>query len=135
MYERVTITKLLPADLVEVSCSSSACTMCKGAMFCNNKGRTFKAWNKNKLDLASGDSIDLFLHPARTIGATLITFIIPLLLFPICYSLTKRAGLGEGTSFLLSLGGIAVGFLAVWAYFRKQQRRYMPIVMNKLDQD
>ena len=74
MYERVTITKLLPADLVEVSCSSSACTMCKGAMFCNNKGRTFKAWNKNKLDLASGDSINLFLPPARTIVATLITF-------------------------------------------------------------
>lgn len=135
MYERVTITKLLPADLVEVSCSSSACTMCKGAMFCNNKGRTFKAWNKNKLDLASGDSINLFLPPARTIVATLITFILPLLLFPICYYLCTGAGLGEGTTFLLSIGGIAVGFLAVWAYFRKQQRRYMPIVMNKLDQD
>ncbi len=135
MYERVTITKLLNADLVEVSCSSSACNGCKGSAFCTTKGRTFKAWNKNKLDLESGDSIDLFLHPARTIGGTLITLIAPLLLFPLCYYLSKGAGLGEGASFLLSLGGIALGFVAVWAYFKKQQRRYMPVVMQKQEQD
>ena len=135
MYERVTVTKLLPSGLVEVSCSTAACNGCKGAAFCNTKGRTFKAWNKNNLDLESGDCVDLFLHPARTIGSTLITLIAPLLLFPICYYLSKGAGLGEGSSFLLSLGGIGIGFVAVWAYFRSQQHRYMPVVMDKQDQD
>ncbi|MCK9546883.1 MAG: SoxR reducing system RseC family protein [Sphaerochaeta sp.] len=135
MHEHVTITRLLGDDLIEVSCSSAACNGCKGSAFCTTKNRTFKAWNKEKLELKSGDTINLFLHPARTIGGTLITLIAPLVLFPVCYYLSKAAGLGEGASFLLSLGGIAVGFAGVWAYFRTRQRRYMPVVIQKQDHD
>ncbi len=128
MYEHVTITKLLADELVEVQCSTAACNGCKGAAFCNTKDRTFKAWNKDKIQLQNGDTIALYLHPARTIGATLITLITPLLLFPLCYYLAKALGLGEGLSFLSALGGIGVGFLGVWLFFKNRQRRYMPIV-------
>ena len=135
MSEQVTVTHLLPGDLVEVSCTTSACNGCKGSAFCNTKGRTFKAWNRDKLPLEVGETIAIHLDQGRTIVGTLITLVVPLLLFPLCYYLVKALGLGEGASFLLALGGIGVGFLGVWLFFRKRQRRYMPIVARKQDQD
>lgn len=135
MNEHVTITALLPGDLVEVSCTTSACSGCKGSAFCNTKNRSFKAWNKDGLALESGQTVALYLHPARTITATVITLITPLLLFPICYYLAKALGFGEGASFLSALGGIVVGFFAVWLFFRTRQRRYMPVVRQQQDHD
>ncbi len=128
MYEEVTITKVLSEDLVEVTCASAACAGCKGSGFCNAKDRSFKAGNNHQLAVDAGESIHLYLHPAKTIGSTLITLITPLLFFPICYYLAQRAGAGEGLSFLLSLGGIVLGFGIVGLFFKSRQKQYMPIV-------
>jgi sigma-E factor negative regulatory protein RseC len=65
----------------------------------------------------------------------LITLIAPLLLFPIGYFLAVAAGLGEGPSFLIALGGIALGFVGVWIYFKKQKNHYLPVVASALSQE
>ncbi|MGH0052445.1 MAG: SoxR reducing system RseC family protein [Sphaerochaetaceae bacterium] len=135
MYEVVTVAKCISSDKVEVVCNSAACKGCKGSAFCNTKGKRFAVWNQKKLPLQEGQEVEIFLQPSRTIIGTLLTLIAPLLLFPVGYYLAEAIGSSEGISFLVALGGIALGFLAVWAYFRKQQNRYLPIVASILSEE
>ncbi len=128
MYEIVTITKVLPKQMVEVVCLSSACAGCKGETFCNTKGKKFEAFNTDNLNLAEGDQVELFLTTGRTIAGTLITLIFPLLLFPVAYFLAKFGNLSEGPAFLSGLAGILVGFVLVFFYFRKTKAKYMPTI-------
>lgn len=135
MYEIVTVTKILSPEMLEVSCTSSACNGCKGAAFCNTKGKRFEAWNKTRLSVRSGQSVQIYLKPSRTIAGTLITLIFPLLLFPIGYYLSQMAGISEGASFLTALSSIGLGFLGVWFYFKTSQKQYLPIVERILSEE
>ncbi|MDY0287533.1 MAG: SoxR reducing system RseC family protein [Sphaerochaeta sp.] len=126
MYERVTIKQIFSDKSVEVSCESSACSGCKGESFCNTKGKVFEAANPHNLPLQEGMVVDLYLKSSSTIFTTLFTLIFPLLLFPLAYYLAKMAGLGEGASMLVGLGGILVGFLLVWAFFKVHKDRFVP---------
>lgn len=135
MYEIVTVTKILSPDMLEVSCTSSACNGCKGEAFCNTKGKRFEAWNKNKLSVQSGQSIQIYLKPSRTIIGTLITLIAPLALFPIGYYLAQMLNFSEGSSFLLALSFIGLGFVGVWLYFRRSQKQYLPVVERILSEE
>ena len=135
MYEVVTVTRNISPDKVEVVCTSSACSGCKGSTFCNTKGKKFEVWNENKLPVDEGQEVEIYLKPSRTIAGTLITLIAPLLLFPLGYFLAVAAGLGVGTSFLIALGGIALGFVGVWLYFKKQANHYLPVVASVLSEE
>ncbi len=135
MYEVVTITKVLSKKRVEVVCSSSACSGCKGSTFCNTKGKKFEVSNTNNLELKSGEEVSIFLKPSRTIISTLITLIAPLLLFPVGYYLAKAISLTEGASFLLGLCGILLGFVFVWLYFKKTESQYLPVVESVIEEE
>ncbi len=135
MYEVVTVTKRLPSNKIEVVCNSSACRGCKGSAFCNTKGKRFEAWNEHNLPVEEGQEVEIYLKPSRTIASTFITLIAPLLLFPAGYFLAVLAGLSEGASFLIALGGIALGLVGVWLYFKKQQNHYLPVVDSILSEE
>lgn len=135
MYEIVTVTKILSPEMLEVSCTSSACNGCKGEAFCNTKGKRFEAWNKTRLAVQAGQAVRIYLKPSRTIAGTLITLIFPLALFPVGYYLSQLAGFSEGGSFLVALASIGLGFLFVWFYFRTSQKRYLPIVEQILSEE
>ncbi|MDD7202661.1 MAG: SoxR reducing system RseC family protein [Sphaerochaetaceae bacterium] len=128
MYEQVIVKEVISKDLVKVSCSTSACTGCKSAAFCNTKGREFEATNDKRFPLESGMVVSLYLPPARTIASTLITLMVPLLGFPLFYFLSSS--LGEKGATLLGFLGVAVGFVLVAIYFRHQRRRYLPSVAS-----
>ncbi len=68
---------------------------------------------KNPLDfeLAPGDTVELLLPSGRTVISTAITFLLPLALFPVGYSLAHRLvpGIGEGGSFFVGFGGLLAG--------------------------
>lgn len=135
MYEIVKVTNVLSSDMLEVSCTSSACNGCKGASFCNTKGKRFEAWNKTQLPVHPGMAVQIYLHPGRTIAGTLITLLFPLVLFPIGYYLAQGGGLSEGVSFLAALSSIGLGFVGVWFYFRGSQKRYLPVVQRILPEE
>ncbi|NLK06394.1 MAG: SoxR reducing system RseC family protein [Spirochaetales bacterium] len=135
MFEIVTVTKIVSKQMLEVSCTSSACNGCKGEAFCNTKGKRFEAWNKHMLPAEPGSTVEIYLQPGRTIAGTLITLIFPLLLFPLGYYLSGRFGSGELASFFFGLLGILVGFLGVWIYFRSSQNHYLPVVERILSDE
>ncbi|NBK20840.1 MAG: Fis family transcriptional regulator [Spirochaetia bacterium] len=130
MYERVTIKRIFDDKGIEVSCDSSACSGCKGESFCNTKGKVFEAANPQGLPLEVGMEVELFLKPSSTIFSTLFTLIFPLALFPLAYYLAKMAGLQEGSSMLIGLGGIVGGFVLVWAFFKVYRDRYVPQILR-----
>ncbi|MDD4573611.1 MAG: SoxR reducing system RseC family protein [Sphaerochaeta sp.] len=130
MYEKVTIKQIFSDKSIEVSCESSACNGCKGETFCNTKGKIFEASNPHNLPLKEGMVVELFLKSSSTIFSTLFTLIFPLLLFPIAYYLAKLAGLGEGAGMFVGLGGILVGFLIVWAFFKVHKKRFIPPILR-----
>lgn len=135
MFEIVTVTKIVSKQMLEVSCTSSACNGCKGEAFCNTKGKRFEAWNKHMLPARIGSTVEIYLQPGRTIAGTLITLIFPLLLFPAGYHLSDMLGSGELASFLFGILGILVGFLGVWFYFRRSQAHYLPVVERILSEE
>ncbi len=130
MYEQVTIKQIFSDKRVQVSCESSACSGCKGETFCNTKGKIFEAANPHNLPLEEGMVVELFLKSSSTIFSTLFTLIFPLLLFPVAYYLAKMAGLGEGSGMFVGLGGIAVGFFLVWAFFKVHKDRFVPKILR-----
>ena len=130
MYERVTIKQIFTDKSIEVSCDSSACSGCKGETFCNTKGKVFEAANPHNLPLEVGMVVELYLKPSTTIFSTLFTLIFPLAIFPLAYYLAKMAGLGEGSSMLLGLGGIVAGFVFVWVFFKIYRKRYIPQILR-----
>jgi sigma-E factor negative regulatory protein RseC len=135
MYETVTVTKILDKDTIRVSCESSACNGCKGETFCNKKGKDFEANAKPGLELKPGMRVELFLEPSRTIAGTLITLIFPLMLFPAGYYTAVALGLSEVACMFSGLGGICLGFVAAWAYFRKRRAKYIPQVDHVVEED
>ncbi len=130
MYERVTIKQIFNDKSIEVSCESSACNGCKGETFCNTKGKVFEVANPQNLPLEVGMVVELFLKPSSTIFSTLFILIFPLAIFPLAYYLAKMAGLGEGSSMFMGLGGIVAGFVIVWAFFKVHKERYIPQILR-----
>lgn len=126
MYEQVVVKKVLSRNLVMVGCSTNACSGCKSEAFCNTKSREFEAANDKLLPLEQGMLVSLYLPPGRTIASTLITLMVPLLFFPVCYFLFS--GLGEKPATLLGFLGMALGFVLVAIYFRLQRHHYLPQV-------
>ncbi len=131
MLEQVTVEKI-DAEGVHVGCDASACGSCKGSFFCNNKHKTFIATNPNRVVVHAGDTVELYLHPGKTIFGSFLTLIFPLILFPAGYYL---AGLlmhdpSEVVRMLVGVGGIAIGFLIAWLFFRKRQESYTPQIVR-----
>lgn len=135
MYEKVTIKQISEDKGVEVTCTSSACSGCKGEAFCNTKDKVFEAANPHDLPLEEGMVVELFLKPSSTIFSTLFTLIFPLALFPLGYYLAKLAGVGEGASMFVGLAGIVAGFLFVWAFFRMHKERYIPQILRIISEE
>ena len=130
MYEKATIKQVHSDKRVEVSCESSACSGCKGETFCNTKGKVFEAANPHNLPLEDGMVVELYLKSSSTIFSTLFTLMFPLALFPLAYYLAKMAGLGEGPSMFVGLGGIVAGFLFVWVFFKVHKDRFVPQILR-----
>lgn len=137
MYSQVKVLKLNSDKTVTVGCSSEACQGCKAEMFCNNKhDNTFVVLNSKNLQLKVGDSVEIFLHPGKTIASTLLVFAFPLVLFPIGYLAAKFFwALNE---LLCALGGftaMAVAFAVTAIINIKKRDTLMPVVVRVLGDD
>lgn len=134
MYEQGRIVEINGPSRVSVSCGSQSCNSCKSSLFCKTKGRVFQAHVKETLHLQVGDTVELFLPPAKTIFASVLTLVTPLLLFPLGYYLPAILKLGTQESLKIILGfvGMAVGFLFVHLFNRVHGESFVPTVTRVL---
>jgi len=73
--------------------------------------RPYTVNNPSELEIVRGDTVELKLPPGRTVISTAITFLFPLVLFPICYTLAQRfwPGMSEGGRFFIGFGALLAG--------------------------
>lgn len=137
MYTQVKVVSVNEDGSVTVGCSTQACESCKASMFCNNKEENcFEALNPNKLCLEKGDSVELFLPPAKTIMSTLLVFALPLCLFPVGYLVFRS--FFKFNELLNALGGLAamaVAFAVASIVSIRLKKNLMPLITKIIDEE
>ena len=136
MFERGTVTEV-NENIITVTCGNpDNCKSCAAAkLFCNIKSKEFKALNTNNLDLRTGDEVEIYLSPAKTIGYSFSILIFPLIMFIIGFYLIENLAntLSDGIKILGGFAGIAVGFIAAFLYNSFTAKQKYPDITKKLD--
>jgi len=119
---------------VVLSCTSAGCSGCAGDSFCNVKSHTYTALNPQKLEIAAGDEVEVFLPPGKTIFSGFLVLIFPLILFFAGFLLTGVLfeGAGEGLQALGGFIGLTAGFGLGFLFGKLKKRQYMPIIQKKV---
>ena len=110
------------------------------------KERAYRVANPDSLELEVGDTVEIFLPPGRTIWSAAVTFLMPLALFPVGFSLAGRifeaaagasSGAGgsvdEGLAFLCGFGFLLAG-MPLGALIRRLSGRLsaVPVITRVL---
>ena len=130
MYEIAQVVSIKDKNHISVTCSSSACKSCSAGALCSTKGKTFIAKDTTDNDIHVGDTVELFLPPAKTIFAGFMTLMVPLILFPIGYYIGRLLLPGSQEVVHIGIGiiGIAVGFLIGRIFSTIKGGEYTPTI-------
>ncbi len=130
-----TINKIEGKNIFLTCGNTAACESCAAGAFCKTKGRDIIALNPQQLSLSTGDQVEFFLPPGRTIFAGFSVLIFPLLTFVagflLCSSLLPESG--EGIRTLCGIGGLILGFLLSSLYNKALKDRNYPEITRKID--
>ena len=130
MIERAIVNEV-QGDIVLLGCEpKGSCESC-GSGFCSPRERIFKARNRHGLPLDSGDIVDVYLAPGKTVAAGFVVLMVPLLGFIFGFLAAGRlfAGASEAVKALTGLAGLALGFLVSWYYGKKRKSLDLPEVV------
>ncbi len=125
-------------ETVTLSCSalSGGCKSCKANSFCSVNGHTFDALNRGKLNLKSGDLVEIYLPTGRTLFSGFMVLIFPLLLFLVFFligsTIFKQS---EGINTLLGVAGLAAGFAITAVYNKVSRKKNTPRVTKRLEEE
>ncbi len=132
MRERARVTRVdgeLVMLVVETACGKSCANCTKTA-----KSRSFEARNTKKLELASGDCVEVYAAQSGTIFSACRVFLLPLAFFACAYALAVVAfGAGDTAGFFAGLVGVSVAFLFNYFAFGKSRNTRLPCVIEKLN--
>ena len=137
MYEHAIVTSIGENHQISVTCQTESCANCKGGMFCSVKGKTFIATNSNDLPLNTGDEVELYLPPGKTVFSGFITLLFPLLLFPLGYYLPSLLSSDptELIKAMCGLIGIVLGFVIGRIFSQVKGKEYMPTITRTIEKE
>lgn len=124
------IVNSVNGSIAEIGCGpNEGCESCSSS-FCSEEKRVFEAINSKGLELNTGDLVDVYLAPGKTVLAGFLVLIVPLILFGTGFLLAGSLinDATEGTQALFGLGGLAVGFYGSFAYSKKRREKSMPVI-------
>lgn len=132
MREIGTIVKIKGEIVTLKFQKTEACESC-GSSFCNTKDRVFEAKNSRDLPLAEGETVAVYLPTGKTIGASFMVLIFPLMLFILLFILSGKLfpESGEGVQALAGLAGLAIGFGASILLRNVRKTNDMPEIIEK----
>jgi sigma-E factor negative regulatory protein RseC len=135
MIEQAKITDI-NGDEINLSCSSlsDGCKNCSGNSFCSTDGKIFSALNLKNINLKSGDTVEIFLPPGRTIFVGFMVLIFPLITFVLLYLFaTSVLGGSEGQGVLSGTLGLAAGFGITWFYNKVSKKKNTPQITKLIN--
>ena len=132
MTEQATVIEI-HGEKVTVGCITSACAACQSKGACQAKESKYEALNRKGIELNPGDKVNVYLPPAKTIGAAFGIMIFPLLLFVAGYLLGSRVFgiVSEGINVIFGLMGLAAGFGANFLMSAVLKRNSFPLITGK----
>lgn len=129
MVETATILQI-DGERIVVSCAGERCEGC-GSSFCNVTERRFPVRNTENVPVKLGDRVELFVPPSKTVAASFVALILPLILFVVCYALAAALGIAmELFRVLLGVGGLGSGFALNLLYARSARGATLPVVVR-----
>jgi positive regulator of sigma E activity len=108
------------------------CDSC-GSSFCNVEERAFTAHNNNDIPIEIGDIVKVLLPTGKTIGASFMLLLLPLLLFILFYRIGEIVldNPGEGLTILFATIGLGVGFGITFLIRWVRRERDYPEIIGK----
>jgi sigma-E factor negative regulatory protein RseC len=126
------IVRSLDGDVIKLACGhNEGCSSCSSS-FCSADTHLFEAANPKGFALKTGDTVDIYLPPGKTVMAGFLVLILPLLLFAAAYLIAGRVidDATEGTQAVFGLLGLAGGFLFSFTFSRKRKASSLPVIVS-----
>lgn len=137
MTEQGRITDINGEEIF-LSCSSltGGCKSCSGNSFCSSNGKVFSALNLENIDLKSGDTVEIYLPPGRTIFSGFMVLIFPLLSFLAFFAAGSWLFNGsEGIGVLFGILGLAAGFGITYMYNKISKQKNTPRITKLINEE
>jgi sigma-E factor negative regulatory protein RseC len=136
MYDRGTVTAI-DKNIVTITCGNpEQCNACAASkLFCKIKTKEFQALNTNNIDLKTGDDVEIYLSPAKSIIASFSVLMFPLIMFIIGYYLTAKLTntISDGVKVLGGIVGLGAGFISAFLYQYITRKQKSPVITKKFD--
>ncbi len=126
------IVRKIEGRKIELACiSAEGCRTCAGKSICRVKERPFPAENPGNLEIKPGDRVIYELPGSKTITASFMLLIFPLLMFITLFVFGSAVfpGISEGFKVLIGTAGLALGFLGTLLYGRLKP--VLPKIISK----
>ena len=130
MVETAIITKI-EGNVIKMGCGpNEGCSSCSSS-FCSTDKRSFEATNPKNISISTGDTVDVYLAPGKTVAAGFLVLIVPLILFAAGYLVAGRLidDATEGVRAIFGLLGIALGFTISFSYSKKRRAASIPVIV------
>lgn len=131
MTEIATV-KTVEGDEVTVVCKTEeSCAGCSG-LFCSADAHAIHAVKDSGLEVKTGDLVDLYIPPGKTMFQGFIVLVMPLILFITAFVIGGRiiTDATEGIQVLFGLVGLAIGFGASFLYGKSTKKNSMPKILG-----
>ncbi|MEW5814299.1 MAG: SoxR reducing system RseC family protein [Spirochaetota bacterium] len=114
-------------------CGEESCQACGGSCSIKEKERVFTALNSRDLSLQAGDEVEVYISAGKTLKASFMLLILPLLLFIIFYAGAGGIfkGASEAVKALGGVAGLASGFGINYLYKILRKQPDMPEIIGK----
>lgn len=116
---------------ITAGCDKTQCGNCHGSFFCTSKNADFQVLNPDGIDLKAGDKAVVDMEGKKTLFSVFMSLGFPLLMFLPGYGIGALLTESEGIRFILSISGVAAGFLISGLYFRFTKKKYLPVIIRK----
>lgn len=139
IQQKAKVTKLLPNGRAEVAVKRQSacghdCSKCGGGCSELMVSSTVAVVAANPLKAMPGDMVTVESSTGGILGAAVVVYLVPFLLFFAGYFLTAMAGMGEGVSASVGVLGFVVGMvLAVLLDRRVRKSRSISFMITEIE--
>ncbi len=139
LYETGLVSNLIGELAVVQTQSQMACASCQVVDTCGNgiverylSGKVFSSEVYNDLNAKIGDKVVLEIPKSSITKASIIVYVIPLLIFILAALMTSLFSDSENIIILMSLTGLALGFVVTNFYNRRRPNSeiYLPKMVS-----
>ena len=119
--------------VIKAGCDRSLCERCKSSLFCTSKKASFDVLNPDGIKLEKGDQAVIDMPTGKTLFTIFMSFGLPLIMFIPGYIIGSLVSDSQGVQLISSLLGVALGFVIAALYFRKNRKKYSPVIISRKD--